>query len=125
MESLSCGMVHNKLRRVVCNEQIKVEHDDYGIEHLVYVQDPLQKTNKGGLACKNCNKKVFVYPGTDQTRCPVYYYKKYTGLLPTTSSCAKLYLRPKKNFSLKVWYCDQPYGFNKIKSTVREICGEA
>ena len=23
-----------------------------------------------------------------------------------------------------VWYCDQPYGFNKIKTTVREVCKE-
>ena len=45
--------------------------------------------------------------------------------MPTSSNCKKFYLRPKKNFSLAVWFCNQPYCFTKIKTTVREVCKEA
>ena len=66
-----------------------------------------------------------MYGSDNKGRCPFYYYKKYVGLLPQSKNCLKLYLRPKKKFSPKVWYCDQPYGFNKIKTTVKEVCKEA
>ena len=91
----------------------------------MYREDPLQKTNQGGLTCNNRNKTVFVYASSNRERCPLYYFKKYTNLLPQSKNCAKFYLRPKKNFSLCVWNCDQPYGFNKIKNTVKEVCKEA
>ena len=115
-------MGHNRLRRPGCNSQLKIERDSRGKERLVYTEDPLQKTNQGGLVCKNLIKRVCIYPSENQNRCPVYYFKKYVSLLPQSTSCAKLYLRVRKNFKPNVWYCDQPYGFNKIKSTVREVC---
>ena len=116
------GVEHNKLHRPGCNSQFRFECDNCGIKRLVYVEDPLQKTNQGGLLSKNSNKTVYVYPSSDIRRCPVYYFKKYVGLLPESRRCKKLYLRARKQFSAKVWFCDQPYGFNKIKKTVKEIC---
>ena len=45
-------------------------------------------------------------------------------LLPETTKCKKMYLRCHKNYTPKVWFCDQPYGVNKIKTTVKELCKE-
>ena len=54
----------------------------HGIECLVYREDPLQKTNQGGLLCKGNNKTVVVYPADNLLRCPVRLVKKYIKLLP-------------------------------------------
>ena len=94
--ALRGGDEHNNLRRPGCNPQIKLEHDTRGIECLVYTEDPLQKNNQGGLTCKVKPKVVNIYPANDKSRCPVYLYKKYVGLLPETLRCKKLYLRPRK-----------------------------
>ena len=123
--ALRGGNEHNKLRRTGFESQLKLQTDECGIECLVYTEDPLQKTNQGGLLCKNRLKKVFVYAGSNPQRYPLYYFKKYVRLMPQSNNCAKFYLRPKKNFSPSVWYCDQPYGFNKIKNMVKEVCKEA
>ena len=123
--ALRGGTEHDKLRRPGFDCQLNVELDECGIERLVYHEDPLQKTNQGGLLSKSNNKIVYVYGSSNMERCPLYYFKKYIGLLPVTKGCAKLYMRPKKKFTLSTWYCDQPYGFNRIKTTVKEVCKEA
>ena len=123
--ALRGGVEHNKLRRPNCNGQVVVETDKRGVECLMYREDPLQKTNQGGLECKNSNKEVFVYPADEVHKCPVRLYKKYIKLLPETVRCKKLYLRPRKNYNGRVWFCDQPYGVNKIKTTVKQLCAEA
>ena len=123
--ALRGGIEHNNLRRPKCNSQIRVERDSRDVEHLVYKEDPLQKTNQGGLLNKNHNKEVFVYGSSNINRCPVRLFQKYCGLMPESIRCRKLYLRPRKNFNAKVWYCDQPYGVNRIKTTVKTICEEA
>ena len=122
--ALRGGVEHNKLRRPGCNSQLSLEFDDRGIERLVYKEDPLQKTNQGGLMNKGKCKIVHIYGASDKNRCPIHLYKKYIGLLPQSMSCLKFYLRCKKKFCPSVWYCDQPYGVNKIKSTVKDICKE-
>ena len=124
--ALRGGVEHSNLRRDGCNSQLSIEKDSRGIECLVYHEDPLQKTNQGGLKCKGKNKTVWVYPVEgDLARDPVFVYKKYIGLLPVNKSCPKLYLRPRKKISPSCWYCDQAYGINKVKTTVREICKKA
>ena len=123
--ALRGGIEHNNLRRPGCNSQISLETDKRGKSCMVYWEDPLQKTNQGGLVCKNRNKIVHVYLSSNPIRCPIRLYKKYIGLLPQSMSCRKLYLRCKKRMNPRVWYCDQPYGMNKIKNTVKEICKEA
>ena len=110
--ALCGGTEHNKIQRPGFDCQLNVEIDECGIERLVYHEDPLQKTNQGGLLSKRNNKIVYVYGSSNKERCPLYYFKKYIGLLPVTKRCAKLYMRPKKKFSPSTWYCDQPYGFN-------------
>ena len=96
-----------------------------GKKHLVYHEDPLQKTNQGSLVCKGTNEVVYVYEASDRNRCPVNIYEKYCGLLPVGKSCSQLYLQPKIKFTPKVWYCDQPYSNNKVGKTVRELCDKA
>ena len=52
-------------------------------------------------------------------------YKKYVRMCPETRKCSKFYLRVRKNPTINTWYCDQPYGVNKLKNTIIEICKEA
>ena len=84
-----------------------------------------KKLTRGGLQCKGRNKIVYVYPASTIRRCLVYFLKKYIGLMPDSKRCKKLYLSCKKYPTPATWYCDQPYGVNKIKATVKEICKEA
>ena len=123
--ALCGGVEHSNLCRPGFNEQIKIEVDGGGVEHLVYTEDPLQKTNQGGLNVKKFNKIVKVFPSSNKMKCPVYIYKKYVGLLPRSSVCKKFYLRCKKKPTPSLWFCDQPYGINKIKNTVKDICSQA
>ena len=87
------GNEHNNLRRPGFDSQFSFEHDTRGIEQLVYHEDPLQKTNQGGLSSKGKSKIVYVYPSSSTRNCPVYLVKKYLGLLPQSKKCKKLYLR--------------------------------
>ena len=123
--ALRGGIEHNRLRRPGCNSQIVIEKLESGKERLVYTEDPLQKTNQGGLVSRGKPKRVVVYPSQHQLRCPVFLYKKYVKLLPNTTRCSKLYLRVRKIPQPNCWYGDQPYGFNKIKKTIKELCKEA
>ena len=101
------GVEHTRLRRPGCNSQFSFEKDDRGVEHLVFREDKLQKTNQGGLISHNDNKVVYVYAASNPERCPLRLFKKYCDLLPETRKCSSLYLRAKKNVSPRVWYCDQ------------------
>ena len=120
--ALRRGVEHTRLRHPGFDCQIIVNVDDVGRERLIYTEDPLQKMNQGGIGAKNISKKVFVYGATDKTRCPVRIFKKYIKLLPLAKSCKKLYLHPKGKVSPLVWFCDQPFGNNKIAATVKELC---
>ena len=57
--ALRGGVEHNNLRRLGCDSQIKIERDDMGRECIVYREDPLLKTNQGGLLCRNRSKIVY------------------------------------------------------------------
>ena len=124
--ALRGGVEHANLRRPGCNSQLSFEKDSHGIECIVYREDPLQKTNQGGLKCKGKNKVVWVYPVEgENAKDPVFVFKKYCSLLPQNRSCSNLYVRPRKHPIPNCWYCDQAYGVNKVKSTVKEICKNA
>ena len=93
---------------------------------LVYREDPLQKTNQGGLNNGNkWSKVVYVYGSSDRSRYLIEIIKKYWRLLLNSKACKKLYLCCRKAPTPSVWYYDQPYGVNKIQSTVKDICKEA
>ena len=123
--ALPGGVEHNRLRRPGFDPQVIVGNDARGRECLIYTEDALNKTNQGGLKCKQRTKVVYVYPSANLFRCPVRIYKKYIGLLPKPKSCKKLYLRVKPKQMPYVWYADQPFGVNKVCSAVKEICNKA
>ena len=89
--ALRGGVEHNNLRRPGCHSQLCVEFDTRGKECLVYHEDPLQKTNQGGLVCKNKSKTVFVYCATNRTQYPVQLFKKYVRLMPEKKRVVKSY----------------------------------
>ena len=68
---------------------------------------------------------MFIYPASNPRCCLIEIFKKYCRLLPESKSCKKLYLRCRKIPTPNVWYCDQPYGVNCIKTTVKELCKKA
>ena len=123
--ALCGGVEHTRLRRPGFKCQIVVDVDEKGREHLKYKEDPLHKTNQGGIGVKNVSKTVYVYGSRNYERCPVRLFKKYCRLLPPPKSCRKLYLRPRLKHTPSVWFCDQSYGSNKVCSTVKGICKEA
>ena len=123
--ALRGGVEHSKLRRVGFDCQIIVEYDNRGKCRLVYQEDPHSKTNEGGLNSRRNTKCVYVYEASESERYPVHIFHKYISFLPEGKSCKKLYLRPKVKPSPNVWYCDQPYGNNKLSKTVRELCEKA
>ena len=121
--ALRGGVEHTRLRRPGFECQIETDFDEaMGKEILIYKEDPLQKTNEGGLCSKQTKEIVKVFPSENPSRCPVRLFGKYVGLLPNGRSCGKLYLRPKVKTNPSVWYCDQPYGKNKVCSTVKKLC---
>ena len=121
--ALRGGVEHYRLRRPGFNCQITTEIDERnGSEMLVYREDGVVKNNQGGIGSRNTNKVVKVYPAADFRRCPVRLFVKYVNLLPEGKSCGKLYLHPKAKYTPACWYCDQPYGKNKVGTTVKKLC---
>ena len=120
--ALRGGVEHNRLRRPGFESQICVDVDTSGREVLVYTEDPLHKTNQGGLMSKQKSKIVYVYGASNPENCPIRIFKKYVKLLPPPKSCRKLYLRVKPKPTPSVWYADQPFGVNKVSSAVKDIC---
>ena len=74
--ALCGGLEHNKLCRLGCDSQFSFEFDGRGIETLVYQEDPLQKTNQGGLICKGKSKVVYVNGSEDKSQCPIRIIKQ-------------------------------------------------
>ena len=100
--ALRGGVEDSRLRRPGFDSQIIVDRDDHGKKILVYKEDPLQKTNQGGLVCRRNNKVVYVYKSTSLRKCPVLLYEKYIGLLPEPKSCKKLYMHPRMRYSFGI-----------------------
>ena len=119
------GVEHTRLCRPGFDCQINVEKDEKGRIRLCYHENPLQKTNQGSLNCKRNTKVVFVYETSNPARCPIKIFHKYVSLLPVAKSCKKIYMRPKVKPLPSLWYCDQPFGNNKVSNCIKEICKEA
>ena len=123
--ALRGGVEHNNLKRFGFKSQIAFKNDSRDIKCLVYTEDPKKKTNQGGLICKGKPKVVWVYPTDGSVKDAVAVVKKYVGLMPQGTQCRKFHLRPRKTPTPSVWFCDQPYGINKVKNTVKEVCRQA
>ena len=66
--ALRGGFEHTTLRRIGCESQFSIVHDEDGIECIRYIEDSLQKVNQGGLNDNNPGhgKEVFVYPSPNE-----------------------------------------------------------
>ena len=93
--ALQDGVEHTRLHRPGFDCQIAVEKDEKGRMRLCYCEDPVHKTNQGGLNSKRNDKVVYVYEASNPARCPIRIFRKYVSLLPGPKSCKKLYMRPK------------------------------
>ena len=117
------GEEHKKLCRPGFNPQINVTFDDQGHKCLMYVEDAVTKTRKGGMLTKEGHdpKVVYVYPNIDQSRCVVRYYEKYCELLPVGGKHEELYLYERKELLSGLWFCDACIGINPLRCTVKKI----
>ena len=117
------GEEHKKLIRPGFEPQIKVALDDKGHKCLIYTEELVTKTRKGGMVTKldYDPKVVYVYPNIDQSRCVIRYYEKYCELLPIGGKHEELYLYERKNIVAGVWYRDACIGINPLRCTVRKM----
>ena len=65
------GVEHINFRCPGCNFQCKIERDTRGVKMFVYREDPLQKTNQGGLLSKGTSKVVYIYGASNRACCPI------------------------------------------------------
>ena len=126
--ALRAGDEHYVLRRPggCIPSQFSFEENSLGIRCLVYREDNITKTNRGGLHdMKKERKIVWIKPSKNVKRCPVHIVEKYFKLLPKSGSKPNLYLHALKRTKPNVWYRETPLGINKIRSVVKDThCGE-
>ena len=122
------GEEHKCLRRPGFNPQVVVGKDSKGHKCLIYTEDPVTKTRKGGMKTKQGHepKQVYIYPNIDQSRCIFRFYEKYCDLLPIGGKDGNLYLYESKDISGNanvdgVWYKDACIGINPLHKTVRKL----
>ena len=122
--ALRAGDEHYNLRRPggCTSSQLSFELNEFGIRCLVYREDSVTKTNKGGLRdMKKERKIVWIKPNSDLTRCPVRIIEKYLNLLPLTGVKPNLYLQSLKWPRPNIWYNTVPVGINSIRKVVGSL----
>merc|ERR1712226_583582 len=87
------------------SSQIKLVGEGTADEHFEY-EDVILRAGKMGRVCKRFMRK------TGGKCCPVAILKKYTSLIPKTSS--NFYNKPLSRPRPVNWYIDQPIGVNKF-----------
>ena len=102
--------------------QISFERNDKGVKCLVYREDMVTKSHDGGLNDMRRDRKiVWVYPSSDEWRCPVRLVEKYLSLCPPISKRSNFYLQSLQRPSPKRWYSNQVVGQNSIGKVVKEM----
>ena len=122
--ALQAGDEHYALRRPggCTSSQLSFESNSLGVKCLVYKEDTVTKTNRGGLHdMKKERKIVWIKPNSDPTRWPIRIVQKYINLLPVGGSRPNLYLHSLKKPKPYVWYGESPLGINKVRSVVKEM----
>ena len=126
--ALRAGDEHYALRRPgECMEsQLSFEVNSVGVRCLVYREDTITKTNKGGLKDMQKERKiVWIKPSSNVNRCPVRLVEKYIKLLPRTGTKPNLYLHSLKHPKPTIWYCETPLWINKVRSVVATMLKNA
>ena len=119
---------HYQLRRASSDQpsQLNFEYNDKGIKCLVYHEDCVTKTHDGGLGDMRRERKVvWVYPSSDETRCPVRLVGKYLSLCPEGTKRSNFYLQGLQKPTPKRWYSNQVVGQQKISKVVKTMMKEA
>ena len=126
--ALRAGDEHYALRRPrgCVPSQLNFEQNSLGITCLVYREDTVTKTNRGGLRdMKKERKVVWIKPNKNVKRCPVRIVSKYLGLLPEGGIKPNLYLHSLRKPKPNVWYGTTPLGVNKVRLVVKEMLKDA
>ena len=98
--ALHAGDEHYALRHPggCTNSQLNFEENSLGVKCLVYREDTVTKTNRGGIRdMKKERKIVWIKPNKNVKRCPVRIVQKYLNLLPRGGSKPNLYLHSMKH----------------------------
>ena len=122
--ALRAGDEHYALRRSGCGiqSQLSFESNEMGLRCLVYREDTITKTNRGGLRdMKKERKIVWIKPSSNWVRCPVRIVEKYMNLLPVEGKKRNLYLQTLKVPRPNCWYSSTPLGINKVRAVVGSI----
>ena len=126
--ALRAGDEHYGLRRpgVDCNSQLTFEENSMNVKCLVYREDRVTKTNRGGLRdMKKERKIVWIKPNKEVKRCPVRLVGKYLSLVPKKGSKPNFYLHSMKRPTPTCWYNTCPLGINKVRSAVSQMLKDA
>ena len=110
-----------------CNtSQFSFECNSTGLRCLVYREDSITKTNKGGLAdMKKERKVVWVKPSNNITRCPVRLVEKYMNLLPVGGAKGNFYMQSLRKPKPFTWYSANPVGINSLRKVVGTLLRDA
>ena len=126
--ALRAGDEHYNLRRPggCTMSQLSFERNEIGVKCLVYREETVTKTNKGGLRdMKKERKIVWVKPNNVWVRDPVRLVQKYTSLLPEGGSKPNLYLQSLKKPRPFCWYQASPVGINSLRKVVKTLLKDA
>ena len=125
--ALRAGDEHYDLRRNCESKpsQLQFKRNAAGVKCLVYTEDSITKTNDGGLKSMRKDRKiVWVYPSSDQIKCPVRLVEKYISLCPPVTVKTKkmnFYLRSLEKITPMQWYGEQVVGLNSIRKVTGEL----
>ena len=126
--ALRAGDEHYALRRPgdCLTSQFSFEQNSMGIRCLVYREDSVTKTNKGGLKdMKKEQKIIWVKPNVNVNRCPVRLIEKYMNLLPMVGKKPNFYLQSLTKTRPNCWYSATPVGVNTLRKCVGELLRNA
>ena len=126
--ALRAGDEHYGLRRPSeeLKSQLSFKNNSIDVKCLVYREDRVTKTNRGGLCdMKKERKIVWIKPNKNVKRCPVRLVGKYLSLLPKKGSKPNLYLHSMKRPTPHCWYNTCPLGINKVRSAVSQMLKDA
>ena len=107
-----CMVISNTVRY---NKQFSLELYNNGKDSLVYCELWMSIAKDKPNCSQSKSQIVHMYTASDEWRCLIALFKKYVRLPPCSESGKKLYVLCEKS------YCDQPYGINEIKTTVKDI----
>ena len=122
--ALRAGDEHYALRRPggCTSSQFSFECNEFGLKCLVYREDTITKTNRGGLKdMKKERKVVWIKGNSDFRRCPVRLVEKYLSLVPIEGSKPNFYVQSLRKPRPNCWYSTTPVGINKICGVVASI----